>query len=43
MEYTSEECTDMIIAYGIAGENARAAARVTRSDSLDVNDIPMIK
>lgn len=27
-EYTSEEYADMIIAYGIAGENARAAARV---------------
>jgi len=43
-EYTSEEYTDIIIAYGIARENARAATRVyARSDSLDMNDIPTIK
>jgi len=28
MSYTSVEYTDIIIAYGMAGENARAAARL---------------
>ncbi|KMQ89961.1 hypothetical protein RF55_10339 [Lasius niger] len=27
-EYTAEEHTNMIIVYGVAGENARAAARL---------------